>query len=161
MFLGGGLFSVIPNIQAQHKNPRPNIVFIMADDLGWSDLGVTGSDFHETPNIDRLASEGLRFDNAYAAAANSAPSRACLMTGMYTPYHGVFTVSPSERGDRTKRKLIPSRNTEDVRAEWVKKIPLRRGGTVDDIANTAVYLASDLSSYVTGQVIQVDGGMNT
>ncbi|MCQ2245647.1 MAG: 3-oxoacyl-[acyl-carrier-protein] reductase [Bacteroidaceae bacterium] len=47
-----------------------------------------------------------------------------------------------------------------VREEWKKKIPLRRGGNVDDIANTAVYLASDLSSYVSGQVIQVDGGMN-
>ena len=50
---------------------------------------------------------------------------------------------------------------DNVREEWKKKIPLRRGGNVDDIANTAVYLASDLSSYVTGQVIQVDGGMNT
>ena len=50
---------------------------------------------------------------------------------------------------------------DNVREEWKKKIPLRRGGSVDDIANTAVYLASDLSSYVTGQVIQVDGGMNT
>ena len=49
---------------------------------------------------------------------------------------------------------------EDIRKEWCNKIPLRRGGTVDDIANTAVYLASDLSSYVSGQVIQVDGGMN-
>lgn len=49
---------------------------------------------------------------------------------------------------------------EDIRKEWVQKIPLRRGGTVDDIANTALYLASDLSSYVSGQVIQVDGGMN-
>lgn len=49
---------------------------------------------------------------------------------------------------------------EDIRKEWVNKIPLRRGGTVDDIANTALYLASDLSSYVSGQVIQVDGGMN-
>ncbi len=50
---------------------------------------------------------------------------------------------------------------DNVREEWKKKIPLRRGGQVEDIANTAVYLASDLSSYVSGQVIQVDGGMNT
>ncbi len=50
--------------------------------------------------------------------------------------------------------------SEEVRKEWCQKIPLRRGGTVEDIANTAVYLGSDLSSYVSGQVIQVDGGMN-
>lgn len=49
---------------------------------------------------------------------------------------------------------------DDIRAEWVKKIPLRRGGQVDDIANVATFLASDMSSYVTGQVIHVDGGMN-
>ncbi|MCM1490266.1 MAG: 3-oxoacyl-[acyl-carrier-protein] reductase [Muribaculum sp.] len=49
---------------------------------------------------------------------------------------------------------------EEVRADWCKKIPLRRGGQVDDIANVALFLASDMSSYVTGQVIQVDGGMN-
>ena len=49
---------------------------------------------------------------------------------------------------------------EDIRKQWVEKIPLRRGGTVDDIAAVATFLASDMSSYVTGQVIQVDGGMN-
>ena len=49
---------------------------------------------------------------------------------------------------------------DEIRQEWVKKIPLRRGGQVEDIANVATFLASDLSSYVTGQVIQVDGGMN-
>jgi len=49
---------------------------------------------------------------------------------------------------------------EEVRQEWVKRIPLRRGGTVEDVANTALFLASDLSSYMTGQVLQVDGGMN-
>ena len=50
--------------------------------------------------------------------------------------------------------------SDDIRKEWISKIPLRRGGTVEDIANTAVYLGSDLSSYVSGQVIQVAGGMN-
>lgn len=49
---------------------------------------------------------------------------------------------------------------DEIRAEWIKKIPLRRGGKVEDIANVATFLASDLSGYVTGQVIQVDGGMN-
>jgi 3-oxoacyl-[acyl-carrier protein] reductase len=49
---------------------------------------------------------------------------------------------------------------EDIRKEWIQKIPLRRGGTVDDIANVATFLASDMSAYVSGQVIQVDGGMN-
>ncbi|MBP3726126.1 MAG: 3-oxoacyl-[acyl-carrier-protein] reductase [Bacteroidaceae bacterium] len=49
---------------------------------------------------------------------------------------------------------------DDVRKDWIQKIPLRRGGTVDDIANVATFLASDLSAYVSGQVIQVDGGMN-
>ena len=50
--------------------------------------------------------------------------------------------------------------SDKVREEWVSKIPLRRGGTVDDMANCAVFLASDMSSYISGQVIQVDGGMN-
>ena len=49
---------------------------------------------------------------------------------------------------------------DDIRKEWIAKIPLRRGGQVEDIANVATFLASDLSSYVSGQVIQVDGGMN-
>ena len=50
--------------------------------------------------------------------------------------------------------------SEEVRKEWANKIPLRRGGTVDDIASCAVFLGSDMSSYISGQVIQVDGGMN-
>ena len=58
--------------------------------------------------------------------------------------------------DTDMTKALP----EEVRNEWVKKIPLRRGGTVEDIANVATFLASDMSSYITGQVIQVDGGMN-
>ena len=50
--------------------------------------------------------------------------------------------------------------SDEVKTEWAKKIPLRRGGTPEDVANIALFLASDMSSYVSGQVIQVDGGMN-
>ena len=105
-YLAAGAFSLFPFVNAQasdlSRNQKPNIVFIMADDLGWNDLGYTGSDYHETPCIDYLASEGMIFTNAYSAAANSAPSRACFMSGMYTPRHGVFTVGSSARG--TSRK---------------------------------------------------------
>ena len=56
--------------------------------------------------------------------------------------------------------FIETAMTDEVRADWAKKIPLRRGGQPEDIANVATFLASDLASYVTGQVLQVDGGMN-
>ena len=115
-FATGGL---IFSLSCIAKSEKPNIVFIMADDLGWNDLGYTGSDYHETPSIDRLASQGMIFTNAYSAAANSAPSRACLMSGKYTPRHGIYTVSPSDRGDKKKRKLIPIKNTEDLSADFI------------------------------------------
>lgn len=61
---------------------RPNIVFILADDMGWSDLGCYGADLHETPHLDRLARQGVRFTQAYAMSVCS-PTRACLLTGKH------------------------------------------------------------------------------
>jgi len=60
---------------------QPNIVFFLIDDMGWADLGCYGDRFHETPNIDRLAHEGMRFTNAYAGAPVCSPSRASILTG--------------------------------------------------------------------------------
>lgn len=99
---------------AQVNNPasRPNIVFINVDDLGWKDLNFMGSNYYETPNLDRLAQEGMIFMQAYAAAANCAPSRACFMSGQNTPRHGIYTVSNSDRGDVRTRKIIPIPNHE-------------------------------------------------
>ena len=57
------------------------------------------------------------FTNAYSSAANSAQAGPVFMSGMYTPRHGIFTVSPPDRGDRTKRKLIPIPNAEDLRKD--------------------------------------------
>jgi arylsulfatase A len=62
---------------------KPNIILILADDLGWRDLGCYGSTFYETPHLDALARQGMRFTNAYAAAAVCSPTRASLMTGKY------------------------------------------------------------------------------
>lgn len=95
---------------ANNSESAPNIILFYADDLGWMDLGIQGSTYYETPNIDRIGEEGMLFTNAYSNAANCAPSRACLMTGLYTPRHGVYTVSSSERGKSEHRKLIPTKN---------------------------------------------------
>ena len=62
---------------------KPNFVFILVDDLGWRDLGTFGSTFHETPNLDRLASSGMKFTNAYAACPVCSPTRASIMSGKY------------------------------------------------------------------------------
>ncbi|MBT6449112.1 MAG: sulfatase [Verrucomicrobiales bacterium] len=66
---------------AQAEAAKKNVVFILVDDWGWADAGVQGSDFFETPNIDRLAREGMRFTQAYAAAAICSPTRAAILTG--------------------------------------------------------------------------------
>ncbi len=91
--------------EANLAQSPPNIVFILIDDLGWRDVGFMGSEYYETPNIDRLAGRGMVFTNAYANGPNCAPSRASLMSGQYTPRHGIYTVTPSNRGDSRDRKL--------------------------------------------------------
>jgi arylsulfatase A-like enzyme len=68
---------------------RPNIVFILIDDLGWADVGCYGSTFYETPRLDRLAAEGALFTDAYAASPVCSPTRASLLTGKYPPTVGV------------------------------------------------------------------------
>jgi arylsulfatase A-like enzyme len=101
---------------------KPNFVFIFIDDLGWKDVGFMGrypasqgpSRYYETPNIDKLASEGVIFTSAYTNAPNCAPTRACLMSGQYTPRHGVYTVGTSERGKANFRKLIPIPNKTNL-----------------------------------------------
>ena len=65
------------------RSRKPNIVLILADDMGWRNLGCCGSTFYKTPHLDALARQGMRFTNAYAAAAMCSPTRASLMTGKY------------------------------------------------------------------------------
>ena len=85
------------------KRP-PNIVLILADDLGYTDLGVYGSSFYETPNLDRLASQGVRFISAYAACPVCSPTRASLLTGQYPATVGLTDYLYG----KARGKLIPA-----------------------------------------------------
>jgi len=71
---------------------QPNVVVILIDDMGYRDTGFVGNKYIETPNIDKIAKSGAVFNQCYASAPNCAPTRACLLTGQYTPRHGVYTV---------------------------------------------------------------------
>ncbi len=69
--------------QAAEPSGRPNIIFVLVDDMGWTDLGCFGSKYYETPNIDRLAAQGMRFTDAYSACTVCSPTRASVLTGQY------------------------------------------------------------------------------
>ena len=90
---------------------KPNIIYINADDYGIMDAGFMGRAEYKTPNLDKLASQGMVFSNAYSPAANCAPSRAICLSGQSSPRHGVYTVNNSDRGNSKTRKIIPIENT--------------------------------------------------
>ena len=101
------------------RSAPPNIVLIFADDLGWRDVGFQGSDFYETPQLDALAKEGMVFSAGYSAAGNCAPSRACLLSGTYTPRHHVYAVGSTDRGPKASQRLIPIPNKNGIAVENV------------------------------------------
>jgi len=100
------------------KNRPPNIVFFLVDDLGWSDVGCYGSTFHETPNIDRLAKEGMRFDNAYSTCHVCSPSRASILTGKY-PARTDLTEWLGGRPERAYEKLHSAKKLMSLPADEI------------------------------------------
>lgn len=104
---------------------QPNILFVYLDDFGWRDTGYMGSDFFETPHLDRFASQGMVFTNAYAGAANCAPSRACLLSGQYSPRHKIYNVGTGARGKSQFRRLkhVPGVKVLDPEIEtWAQRL---------------------------------------
>src|SRR5205814_1242538 len=99
-----GIFALAAVTSFGASNEWPNIVFILADDLGWRDLGCFGSTFYETPNLDALASRGMRFTDAYAACCVCSPTRASILTGKYPARLQLTDWLPGRR-DRPDQKL--------------------------------------------------------
>lgn len=103
---------------------RPNIIFILADDLGWRDLSAEGSSLYESPNIDRIASEGMRFTQGYAACQVCSPSRASILTGKVPPRHGITDWIGAASGEAWRErerhnKLLPPKYEHGLRHDEI------------------------------------------
>jgi arylsulfatase A len=94
---------------------KPNIVFFLVDDMGWMDVGCDGSTIYRTPNIDRLASQGMRFTDGYAACPVCSPTRASIMTGKYPARLHLTDYIAGERHHEYSRLRVP---------DWTKYLPL-------------------------------------
>ena len=122
------------------RGRTPNIVFILIDDLGWTDVGCYGSDFYETPNIDRLAEEGMTFTQAYAACAVCSPTRAAILTGKYPGRLRITHAIPIQGNLRMPGPLplIP--------ADYVKNLPLEEV-TIAEALKPAGYVSASVGKW--------------
>lgn len=125
-----------------HESPdaakRPNIVVILADDLGWRDTGVYGNRFFETPNIDSLASSGMRFTDAYAASPLCSPTRASLITGL-DPGRLRFTLPIGHLAEVVLDPVMPAAGPSDERAVSATsrtRLPLEYRTTAESLAES-------------------------
>ncbi|HNR41264.1 MAG TPA: sulfatase [Bacteroidales bacterium] len=113
--LGIGVIASVPLVSCQNsgkqETSKPNILMILLDDYGYSDVGCYGSKFYETPNIDRLASQGIMFTDAYASCPVSSPTRGSILTGKYPVNTGIT-------------EWIPGRQATDYGAPYDKLLPL-------------------------------------
>ncbi|WP_298878640.1 sulfatase [uncultured Polaribacter sp.] len=124
------------------KRNKPNILFILVDDLGYHDLGITGSKFYETPNVDKLAQESMMFTQGYAASRVCSPSRASIMTGKFTARHGITDWIGAKSGKdwRTRKrfdKLLP--------ADYVMSLPK------EDITIAEAFKSSGYKTFFAGK----------
>jgi arylsulfatase A len=133
--LVGGLAGAVTEttpifLRGTPKVGTPNFVFILMDDLGWSDLGCYGNRFHETPNIDRLAKKGMRFTDAYAACPVCSPTRASILTGKYPARLNLTDWIPGRTPRPSEKLLAPEFNQHLPLEEVTLAEALARAGYV-------------------------------
>ena len=125
--------------KASSPEPPENVIVFLVDDLGWTDLGSYGSDLYETPNIDRLAQEGVRFTNAYAACTVCSPTRAALMTGKY-PARLHLTDWIAGHENPYGKLLVP---------DWTQYLPTEEV-TLAEVAKAANYATASVGKWHLG-----------
>lgn len=145
--LGLALTGTIPFAQTMahtgdQAKKRPNVVFILADDLGWSDIGCYGSSFYETPRIDQLAKEGVRFTNAYAACHVCSPTRASILSGQYPARTGLTDWLPG-------RKNFPFQKLKNV--DPVQHLPYGGDATFPAVMQANGYKTTIIGKWHLGE----------
>jgi len=136
----------------------PNIVFVLADDLGYSDVGFNGQRFYETPNIDALARSGVILSDFYSGGSNCAPTRACINTGMYTPRHKLFTPGGMAKGDvKSMRFAVPTKGQDDPVYNTVDSMRNAIDGhhtSIAEVLSTAGYVSGRFGKWHLGEDLQ-------
>lgn len=133
------LLAVGAAIAAHGAPPRLNVVLVLADDLGWTDLACFGSDLHETPQLDQLARDGMRFTQSYSACTVCSPTRAALMTGKYPARLHITDWIPGQMPDNP-RLLVP---------DWTKFLPLEET-TIAKVFQGAGYATASIGKWHLG-----------
>ncbi|MBI5775334.1 MAG: sulfatase [Verrucomicrobia bacterium] len=128
-----------PLAQAQSSAAKHNVVLILADDLGWTDLACFGSDFYETPNLDRLARTGMKFTQNYSACTVCSPTRSALMTGKYPARLHITDWIPGRMPDNPKL-LVP---------DWTKELPLEET-CIAKVFQSAGYATASMGKWHLG-----------
>ncbi len=142
IFTGGAvILSLEPacSAETQAVQRRPNVVLILADDLGWTDLACYGSDFYDTPHLDRLASEGMRFTQNYSACTVCSPTRAALLTGKYPARLHITDWIPG---------MMPE-NPKLLAPDWTKHLPVEEA-TIAEAFRAAGYATASIGKWHLG-----------